>query len=162
MTTEIPLSQGFVAIVDDADAARVLSAGKWTAKPNGRTVYAYRQVRQPDGRRRPLLLHTFLTGYPMTDHRDGDGLNNTRSNLREATGSQNAHNAGLRQDNTSGYRGVSWHKGNRRWGARIMHLKRTHILGQYATAEDAARAYDEAARELHGAFARLNFPEEGR
>jgi hypothetical protein len=152
---EIPLTRGFVAIVDPEDAERVLAAGSWHVKPNGRVMYARREVqRQP---RRWVLMHTFITGWPQTDHRDGDGLNNRRSNLRPATKAENGRNRRLHSNNTSGYRGVS--RSRQRWFAQIKVDGRKVSLGMYADPVDAARAYDQAAREHFGEFARLNFPE---
>lgn len=158
MVTQVPLTQGLVAIVDDDDAATVLVAGKWHAHGYHRTHYARRNVRRPDGSRTTLLLHTFLTGWSYVDHRNGDGLDNRRSNLRPATNAQNARNGPLRMHNTSGYRGVFWNKRDRVWHAKIGADYRLRHLGTFPDPISAAHAYDAAARELHGEFARLNFP----
>lgn len=157
---EVPLSQGYVAIVDAADAVRVLQY-KWHAHPHRQTVYARRNVRRPDGTRATLLLHQFLTGYGRTDHRDGDGLNNRRSNLREATTGENSQNRRLGLDNSSGFKGVYWLKRNGKWRAQIRVAGQNRHLGLYAAAEAAAHAYDAAARELHGEYATVNFPAPG-
>jgi hypothetical protein len=159
---EIPLTRGLVAVVDPEDAERVLAFGKWhvAVGGRGRTVYARTWLR-PNGRRQVgVLLHTFLTGWPRTDHIDGDGLNNRRSNLRPATNAQNMRNAPLRRDSVSGYKGVAWDK--YRWRAHIRVDGRRLHLGMFADPAEAARAYDAAAREHFGEFARLNFPEEDR
>jgi hypothetical protein len=158
MSREIPLSRGYVAIVDDADYAQVMAAGPWHACLNWRTVYAQRNVPRAGGQRTSQSMHTFLTGWARVDHRNGDGLDNQRSNLRTATGSQNGANMRRPKNNTSGFKGVSWHKVNRRWTARIGIASKIHHIGCYDTAEDAARAYDVAAREQYGEFAALNFP----
>jgi hypothetical protein len=158
---EVPLSQGYVAIIDAADAERVL-AFRWSAKPHYRTVYAHRDVRKPDGTRTKQTLHKFLTGYERTDHRNGNGLDNRRSNLRDATASQNSQNRRRRSDNTSGFQGVSWYKRARKWHAHIgVGGGPQRTLGYFTTAEEAARAYDDAARELHGEYATVNFPAPG-
>lgn len=157
---EVPLSQGYVAIVDAADAERVL-AHKWSAEPRGKTVYALRQVRRPGGGWMKQRLHTFLTGYAKTDHANGDGLDNRRANLREATATENNRNRRRRSDNTSGFKGVTWRKDRNQWRAHIMVSGHQHSLGAYATAEEAARAYDAAAREFFGEYAALNFPSFG-
>lgn len=160
-TVEIPLTHGLVALVDAADADLVL-AYKWTARPDGRNVYAARKVRRPDGTRTTQFMHSLLTGYSRVDHVDGDGLNNRRGNLREATARQNGRNARNRVDNTSGFKGVTWEKQRRRWAARITAGDASRLtIGRYPTAEDAARAYDDAARELHGEYATVNFPQPG-
>jgi len=153
VTREIPLTQGFVALVDDEDYERVMAAGKWQASVDDQRVYARHKV---GGRQ--VRLHAFLTGWPLTDHINGDGLDNRRSNLREATSAQNACNRRLSSYNTSGFKGVSWKADGDRWVARIkVHGTATH-LGSFSTPQEAARAYDAAAIEMHGEFARLNFP----
>lgn len=158
---EIPLTQGLIAIVDDADYDRVKAAGKWSLRRDGDRSYAYRHVRRPDGKRTTTTLHAFITGYPLTDHRNGDGLDNRRCNLRSATVAENGRNRRMSANNTSGFRGVYWRKSKGKWEASIGHLGRQPHLGAFDSAEEAARAYDEAARVLHGEFARLNFPRPG-
>jgi hypothetical protein len=157
-TVEVPLSQGLVAIIDAADAEAVL-AHKWYAHRDGRTFYAQRKVRRPDGTRANLRLHTSLTGWPLTDHRNSEGLDNRRANLREATKAENNRNTAPQANNKSGYRGVSRKKGTRKWRAYIRVDGNSIHLGYYSTAEDGARAYDAAALELHGEFDSLNFPD---
>lgn len=109
-----------------------------------------------------LYLHRLLMGAKegeQVDHINGDVLDNRRSNLRIATRSEQGHNRGIPGHNTSGYKGVSFYKRDQRWAAYI-HLPNRgpkRFLGYFDTAEEAARAYDEAAKELHGEFARPNF-----
>lgn len=158
-TVEIPLSRGYFAIVDEADAEAVLQY-KWSAQPVGRTVYAQRSVRRPDGGWTTQRLHQFLTGYAVTDHRNGDGLDNRRANLREATQRQNVCNQ-RRQVGASGFKGATWFERLSSWKAQITSQGRNYHLGYFSTADEAARAYDAAARELHGEFATLNFPAPG-
>jgi hypothetical protein len=95
------------------------------------------------------------------DHIDDDPLNNRRSNLRIASRFQNLGNTRRRADNTSGFKGVSWSNRFRYWVASIGYAGAKRHLGCYPTAEQAAHAYDEAAREMFGEFARVNFPQEG-
>ena len=159
-TVEIPLSRGYVAFVDAADASRVL-AYKWSARSGNRTMYAHRTVRRADGRRTSQSLHQFLTGYAITDHINGNGLDNRRSNLREATPAQNGQNRRRGLDNRSGFKGVSWNARDRKWQAHIRVNGPQRSLGYYETAEEAAQAYDAAARDLHGEYAALNFPAPG-
>lgn len=159
-TVEIPLTHGYVAIVDAADAEQV-STRAWSARVDGRNVYAVIKVRTPQGSRRLLGMHTFLTGHGLVDHINGNGLDNRRSNLRSATTAENQRNARRRSDNTSGFKGVHWDAAQRRWKAQISVGGKRLSRGRYPTAEDAARAYDRAARELHGEFATLNFPAPG-
>lgn len=158
-TVEVPLTQGFVAIIDAEDAGRVLSL-KWCARRTSNTVYAHRGAYH-NGKRSSQSLHQFITGFALTDHINGDGLDNRRCNLREATVSQNGHNRRRDRDSASGFKGVSWHARSGKWQVLIRANGPQRFLGYYATAEEGARAYDAAARELHGDFAALNFPAPG-
>ncbi|EIU7141728.1 HNH endonuclease [Pseudomonas aeruginosa] len=89
------------------------------------------------------------------DHRDGDKLNNRRSNLREATQGENAKNTRLAKNNSSGFKGVS-KTAEGRWRARITVGRKEIRLGNFDTREEAAAAYDRAALQLHGEFASPN------
>lgn len=89
------------------------------------------------------------------DHIDGNTLNNTYSNLREATINNNSHNSSIRSHNTSGYKGVHWCKGRRKWVASIRVNKIGYNLGGFSSKEEAFNAYANAAFKYHGEFARL-------
>lgn len=91
------------------------------------------------------------------DHIDGNKENNAISNLRACSHNQNQHNQTKRKNNKSGYKGVSWMKNCSRWQAQICLNKKVRHLGTFKSAEDAARAYDAAARDIHGEFAKTNF-----
>lgn len=156
----IPISRGLSTLVDDDDFDLIKAGGPWHACPDGHTTYARRHV-HCNGRRSTQNLHTFLTGWPETDHRNGNGLDNQRANLRLATRSQNMGNGGNRANNTSGYKGAHWRADTGRWRALITVEYRRIYLGYFDSAEDAARAYDAAARDLFGEFAALNFPADG-
>ena len=90
------------------------------------------------------------------DHRDGDGLNNKLGNLREATKSENGCNRGAQANNTSGLKGVRWHKPRQKWLAQIGYKGRKRHLGLFDTPEQAHAAYCRAAIEYHGSFARAH------
>jgi hypothetical protein len=90
------------------------------------------------------------------DHIDGNGFNNAIANLREATRSENMSNTGCRKHNTSGVKGVFWDAGVNKWRASINANGRRHYLGIYEDKAVAAEAYANAARRLHGEFARLD------
>lgn len=162
---EIQLTKGYVALVDDADYER-LALFKWHARVNkARTlIYAQRTVRygprQLD-RHRVIHMHHEVLGVSCgVDHRDNNGLNNQRYNLRSATQSQNMANSRRRLGTSSRFRGVCWFKKNRKWLAAVRKDGIKHYLGSFVDEMDAARAYDVKARELHGEFAKLNVPQE--
>jgi|SRR5215469_15056640 len=163
---EIALSQGKVALVDDEDYARV-SAFKWCASVGRHTWYALRRIKGTGQPGITQKLHQFLLDRKHVDHINGNGLDCRRSNLRPSTVSQNAFNRGKNKHyNTSGFKGVTIKRAGqqrRKITAYVATIKAnrssTIYLGIYSTADAAARAYDCAARRLHGEFARLNFPE---
>ncbi len=99
----------------------------------------------------------YMTGkWPAkahVDHRNGNKADNSWANLREATFAENSHNAPMRATNTSGYKGVSWAARKKKWVARITNNYRVHVIGYYATKEEAHKAYCDTAAELHGEFA---------
>jgi AP2 domain len=109
-----------------------------------------------------LPIHNFLMGSPPQgctwDHKDRDKNNNSRSNLRIATWTQQFGNVEKRHGNfTSQYKGVYHHGRNQRWIAQIKIDGRAKYLGSFVSEEAAAQAYDEAAREWFGEFANPNF-----
>lgn len=157
---EIPLSRGMVSLIDVEDYEAVTAAGKWYANPSCRTFYARRKRLVGKGKWIATTIHTLITGWPLVDHRNGDGLDNRRANLRPATVTQNGMSRRRRIDNTTGYKGVIYRKDRSYWTAAVSVRGRSQHLGCFSTPADAARAYDVAARAAYGEFARLNFPEE--
>lgn len=156
---EIPLTQGHVALVDDADFEAV-NAFKWGSQKRGRCLYGARTVYKDDGSRTTLYLHQFLMGTMAgkVDHKDGNGLNNQRYNLRPATDTQNKQAFQHKRKNTfSCYRGVSCYARGDKFEAKISVNKKTLHLGTFTNETDAALAYDAAAREFFGEFASPNF-----
>lgn len=160
MTVEVTLSKGMVAVIDDEDADRVLSH-KWSVSvKKGKQFYAYRTIKLESGKSTAIYLHMFLLGLSrgdgfLVDHVDGDTMNNRRSNLRVATPAQNSWNK-RKVSASNKYKGISLIKETGLWDARIFANGSRHYLGHYKTQEEAALAYNKAASELHGEFARLN------
>lgn len=153
----IALTQGHEAMVDDCDF-ETLAKFKWSALVLPHTVYAVRSIRV-GGRSRSILMHRELVEAHRVDHRNGNGLDNRRDNLRACTPLQNAHNSRGRTG-TSRFKGVCWMPSERKWRANIkIDGVQTH-LGLYVAEEDAARAYDAMARKHFGEFARPNFRDE--
>jgi HNH endonuclease/AP2 domain len=155
---EISLTQGKVAQVDDADF-EWLSQWKWCALRVGHTWYAVR-TDYTGGRKQMVIMHRLVVGRSdlRVDHRDGNGLNNQRGNLRLVTASQNRCNS-RKRGGSSIYKGVCLRKRGKHWQAQIANLRVQKYLGSFNSEVEAARAYDAAARELHGEFACLNFYE---
>ena len=165
---EIILTQGQIALVDDEDFERV-SQYKWHAvwKLATRSYYATRTI--PN--KKELSIARFIINCKdinkIIDHRNHNTLDNQRHNLRICTYSENSQNCMKQHDCTSIYKGVYWRKDQSKWAAQInprnifdqiFHLG----LGCFESEKEAAKAYDEAAKEEFGEFANLNFPEEKR
>jgi len=151
---EIHLTQGKVTTVDD-DLFDFLSQWKWHAVKNKHTWYAVAKVNGS-----PVLMHRVIMDAPAgvkVDHRDRNGLNNTKKNLRFATYSQNSANRKVSANNRLGYKGVYFDKRMKKYVAKVTASNKRYWLGHYSTPEDAARAYDEKAKELFGEFAGTNF-----
>lgn len=112
-----------------------------------------------NGRNVTCYLHRVIMNAPpgvQVDHINGDTLDNRRCNLRLCTHKENGHNRKL-QGGTSKFKGVTWHKRDRKWQAGIRHNGKQIHLGYFNDDVEAARAYDRAARKYFGEFARVNF-----
>jgi len=156
----IPLSLGKFTTVDDEDYQR-FSQYKWHTYKNRNTYYAVRNVWQKDGKTRSILMHREILGLKhgdsrKTDHKDGDGLNNRRCNLRICTNRQNCRNCHAIWG-TSKYRGVYWNTKDKRWRAGITYNGKHLHLGSFTIEDEAARVYDAKALELFREFASTNF-----
>lgn len=164
MIITIELTQGQTTIIDveNADLAEL----KWCAiKAKSGNYYAMRHVPIPDWKhqKNERLARVILErkiGRPLekherADHINGNTLDNREENLRSATNAQNTQNQGLRLDNTSGYKGVTWDKRDKKWKAQIEANGKGKSLGNFDTPELAYQAYCEAAKKLHGEFARF-------
>jgi hypothetical protein len=161
MTKLIPLSQGKHAIVDDEDYDFLV---QWKWHLMGR--YAGRVITDSTTRKQQsVAMHRIILNTPQgmhTDHINGDGLDNRRENLRICTPSENIRNQKTRKRRTGDaqYKGTFFIKELGKWRAGVCVNGNTHYLGLFASEVDAARAYDQKARELHGDFARPNFSEQ--
>jgi hypothetical protein len=147
------------ALVDDEDFERV-SQHKWYLMTKGKRrkrYYAQAFCKTPEGRRQTLYMHRVILGLTertrQADHIDGNGMNNTRSNLRPATGRENVQNQ--RKSNTyadhptsSRFRGVSWEVAKRRWRAQVRANGKSAFSRLFKTELEAARAVAEARARL--------------
>lgn len=163
MTKEIRLTQGQVALVDD-EWFDELSRYKWQANydPKTKSFYATRMPSRLLGKRKTIWMHRVIINAGQgdeVDHKDGNSLNNRIENLRICTHKQNARNVGIRPSNISGYKGVVPSRNKNGWVAEIKVDGKQIYLKTWKTPEQAAVAYDEAAKKYFGEFARLNFPE---
>lgn len=153
----IELTRGKFAYIDDEDF-EMLSSFTWQTVCCSGHLYARTQV-TIDGTLHAIYMHRLIIGAKdgeMVDHRNGNGLDNRRFNIRLATRTQNNRNSCKRKNNVSGFKGVTFHKQHTRWSARIKVDKRVFYLGYFDTPEKAATAYNEAAKEHFGEFAWLN------
>lgn len=160
-TIEVPLSRGYVTIIDDIDAN--LAQHKWHVVIPGRKPYAQRNLYSSDGKHTMQYLHRLIMECVLdrplfkteeVDHRDCNGLNNCRANLRLATRTQNARNTRISKRNTSGFKGVSYSKFNSKWTARLYLNGHYLFLGYFDSPEEAADIYRRAVLNARGEFAR--------
>lgn len=155
---QIPLSKGKAYAFVDDDMYDELSEVSWCLNSSGYAIHWFSDPKT--GKRRGLLMHRYIMNAPshlQVDHQDRNRLNNTRTNLRFATKSQNQANKDIPGNNTSTYKGVVWNRG--KWEARIGYLHHRISLGRFDNPELAAMYYDAASRLLFGEFAGVNFPE---
>jgi hypothetical protein len=151
----VTLTRGHTAVIDTSDAAMV-GMFNWYAMVTPHTVYAQRMDRSAP-KRRAVLLHRTIIGEKdglEVDHKDSDGLNNRRDNLREVTRTQNRMNSRIGKNNSSGFKGVYLEACSGKWRAEIVKNHKTTYLGRFTTPEGAHDAYCKASHELHGEFGR--------
>lgn len=157
---KIPITQNQYALVDDADFEG-LSKFKWYAKWDRKTesFYVGRNLKNEQGKWTSITMHRQIvnagSGFQV-DHINHNTLDNRRENLRFVSNTENQYNQKISKKNTSGYKGVSWSKNNKKWQAYIRKDKILKSLGYFSVPEDAARAYNTAADELFRQYSYLN------
>lgn len=166
------LNKGYSTLIDLQDLGRTLKY-RWHAyeslRRDGtlRTVYAKGTVLDGTGSNKSTPLHRYIldaTKDKQVDHISCDGLDNRRSNLRSVRPQLNSFNRRHRNNSKSPYKGVSYlatMKEGRQWKAVITVERKPWLIGYFSTPEEAAGAYDTAARRFFQKYARLNFPQEG-
>jgi len=146
---------GKYAIVDVEDYEKLLKY-PWRVATNGYVVYG----KMVSGKFKTFYMHRLILGCSeedTVDHANQDKLDNRKKNIRVGTQAKNTFNTSGRLRRKGKYKGIIQQKSGR-WYARINAYKETYYLGTYDTQEEAALAYDKAAKELHGEWACLNFP----
>lgn len=160
---EIQLTQGKVALVDDEDFERI-SIHKWQAFNSHKYRGGQYFIARHHATNGHIMMHRLIAGLNfkdknlVVDHINHNTLDNRKSNLRVCTKADNSRNCILPKHNTSGFKGVWQDKRNGTWKACLSILGCNKHVGTFFTKEEAARAYDEAAKKHYGEFAYLNFP----
>ncbi len=167
-TQVMVLGRGFVCLVDEADISW-LADYTWraysykTKSDTGRSwTYAVGRTTAYNGVQKQVSMHRLVIGASpgqQVDHKNGNTLDNRRTNLRICTNAQNQHNRHA-ASGSSRYKGVHWDNGVGKWRASINPGGGTRYIGIFENEEDAARAYDARALHAFGEWAGLNFPDE--
>ena len=163
-TIEIQLNKGYSTIIDAIDACDAMFHPKWNIRVKKGRVYAGRVLKpyvKKHGKTQSLhrfvasrMLGRDLEHHEFVDHINGNTLDNRRSNLRVCTHKQNTRNSKLSKANRTGYKGVAFRKGN--WIAEISPDGKKVYLGRFASAIDAAIAYNIAAKKYYSEYAKFN------
>lgn len=155
---EISLTRGKVALVDDEDFDWV-NQFKWYACKGRRRFYGRRTRAKAEGGGKQLLHHFICPKWKFIDHKNGNGLDNQKENLRASSTAQNLRAYCLKAvGRTSRFRGVSWGRRDEKWAAGIRVSPKKVFLGYFDKEEDAAKAFDRAAIRFGFAREALNFP----
>lgn len=158
---EIKLTQGKVALVDDEDFEK-LNILKWAAMKRRKHIDKFVAFRNGyiNGKMRVIRMHRFILNVTdskiQVDHINGNPLDNRKENLRLCSNAENNMNKEIRPDNTTGYKGVYFHKRANKYLSQIWYNQKHYYLGLFESPIDAAKVYNAKAIELHGEFAYLN------
>lgn len=156
---KILLTQGQIALVDDEDFD-FINQWKWYYEKKNRnnTGYAIRTVKI-NGKRKRLYMHRVLLKAPdgmEVDHKNMNGIDNRKENIRVCTCLENKRHYSVRRDNRTGIKGVSWDKRRQKYRVQISIKGKRLWLGTYNSLSDATTIYNEAARQYYKEFAYLN------
>lgn len=157
---QIALTQGLFALVDDEDF-EYINQFKWCAYKTGKSksYHAHRSTRLTNRKQISFEMHRVILNAKKgekVDHKNRNGLDNRRENLRIATSSQNAANVERTTPSSSKYKGVHFDNRDKKWIAQVSWNNKNYWLGRFVNEADAAKAYNKKAIELHGEFACIN------
>ena len=155
---KIPLTQGKFAFVDDEDYKRLMAMGSWMYH-RGYAIRSKRVKKNGKWASDVIRMHRLIIDIPdglEVDHINLNKSDNRRSNLRICTRTENIINRLVQRNNSSGFKGVVWHKRIEKFQARIGVGKKRLHLGYFDNALDAAKAYNNSAKQYHGQFSILN------
>lgn len=148
--------KGLIALIDEEDFERV-SQHKWYADFVKSDEKFRARSRLSGTVKSAVLMHRFILNAKrgeLVDHINMNPLDNRKSNLRKTSKARNMQNRNKQRNNSSGHKGVSWSKSDKRWRATIQSEGRWKFLGNFSSKEKAYKAYKKASKEMHGEFAR--------
>lgn len=156
----IPLSGGKTSICDKSDF-KIISKHIWYAAKSANSddlFYAYSNVKLKSGEKRTIKMHRIILDLKeseIADHKNHDGLDNRRENLRMCSLSQNAYNKRIQRNNSSGYVGVHWMEKIKKYEAYFWINKKKHKVGYFKDLEEAVFERNKAVKTHHGEFANI-------
>lgn len=151
---------GTIPVIIDAEDIPKVEGYTWCVNKHKNTFYAVTNIQLGNRKYKSLYLHRLIMDFPELhiDHVSGNGLDNRKSNLRICTCQENHMNRKSHKNSSSKYKGISWHKRDKIWQARIRFNGKLIYIGYFDSDIEAAKAYDAKALELFDGFAKLNFP----
>ncbi len=155
---KIKLTNGQFTLVDD-DMYEYLKQWNWGVDKNTGYVRIVKWIKGGKGKQITIYMHRLILGVSggkVADHVNRDKLDNRRVNLRICTQRQNCMNQAGSKNGSSEFKGVGFFKRDKNWHAQIMVNRKQIHIGYFGSEIDAAKAYNDKAKEYFGEFAYLN------